>query len=71
LSATGRFEGLVHGGGRLRFRTLDVEGELVCQGLGGERERYGVVIAVDVLHATRGLGVPVGFLDNWLRRRDH
>jgi hypothetical protein len=67
LSATGRFEGLVHGGGRLRFRTLDVEGELVSQGLGGERERYGVVIAVDVLHATRGLGATVRNVRRLLR----
>lgn len=52
-SARERFEGLV-GKGRLRFATLDVEGNLEGQGF-GEGERFDVVAAANVLHATRDL----------------
>lgn len=52
-SARQRFEGLV-GAERLKFRTLDVERDLEAQGF-GEGEKFDVVVASNVLHATRDL----------------
>ncbi|KAH6626290.1 phenolpthiocerol synthesis polyketide synthase ppsA [Chaetomium sp. MPI-SDFR-AT-0129] len=69
-SARERFAPLV-GGERLTFKTLDIEGDLAAQGFleseDDQSQKYDVVAAANVLHATKDLGVTVRNVRRLLR----